>query len=225
MTNRRAFLFTAAGAVAGALLPSSAKGANEAPPMSAQAALKNLMDGNARFVAGTTRARASLAAVTKLASGQHPFATVLGCADSRVPVETVFDHDPGDIFVVRLAGNFVSDAALGSIEYATAVLKSPLILVLGHTKCGAVKAAMDFVETGKPLPGHMDELVHPIVPAAEEARREHGEWWRNSVIENVKLNVRRLRTSTPILAEAAAKGEIEVAGGVYELETGRVVLV
>src|SRR5579883_1498426 len=210
MTNRRAFLYTAAGAVAGALLPSAAKSANEAPPMSAQAALKNLMDGNARFVAGTTRARASLDAVTKLASGQHPFATVLGCADSRVPVETVFDHDPGDIFVVRLAGNFVSDAALGSIEYATAVLKSPLIMVLGHASCGAVKAAIDFVKTGKPLPGHMNLLAEAIAPAAKASEHTAGDWWHNAIAENVRENVRRLRASTPILSEAAANGEVEI---------------
>ena len=193
--------------------------------MSATAALKNLMDGNDRFASGTPRARASLGTIARLASGQTPFATVLGCADSRVPVETVFDHDPGDIFVTRLAGNFVSDAALGSIEYATAVLKSPLIVVLGHTSCGAVQAAVDFVKSGKPLPGHMQVLVDAIEPAAKAAEHETGDWTHNAVIENVRRNVRTLEGSTPIISEAVKNGEVRVVGGVYSLATGRVTLV
>src|SRR5581483_6066968 len=117
--------------------------ANTHSPISPTAALKNLMDGNARFVAETPiTGRPLMDRVRELAKGQSPFATVLGCSDSRVPVETVFDHEPGDIFVIRIAGNFVDDSGLGSIEYAVAVLKSPLVMVLGHTSCGAVKAAI-----------------------------------------------------------------------------------
>ncbi|HEY9181367.1 MAG TPA: carbonic anhydrase, partial [Candidatus Baltobacteraceae bacterium] len=163
--------------------------------------------------------------VRELASGQSPFATVLGCADSRVPVETVFDHEPGDIFVVRLAGNFMSEAALASIEYAVAVLKSPLVMVLGHSSCGAVKAAVDFVQTGKPLPGHMQTLAAAIEPAAKATQHRHGDWWHNAVVENVRLNAESLKNSSPILKEAVAKGQAQVAGGVYDLSNGRVTLV
>jgi carbonic anhydrase len=223
--NRRAFLIATAGAMAGGLVPAAAPAANQKAPMAASAALKNLMDGNARFVEGKPRSRPTVSRVRELASGQAPFATVLGCADSRVPVETLFDHEPGDIFVVRLAGNFVSDAALGSIEYATAVLKSPLVMVLGHSSCGAVKAGMDRVETGKTFPGHIDILADAIAPAAKATEHEPGDWWHNAVIGNVRLNVQKLKNSTPIMAEAVRNGEVEIVGGVFDIRTGAVKLV
>jgi carbonic anhydrase len=187
-------------------------------------ALNELLAGNARFAAGKPESRPTIEAVRKLASGQSPFATVLACADSRVPVETLFDHDPGDIFVVRLAGNFVSEAALASIEYAVAVLKSPLVMVLGHTSCGAVKAAIDYLQSGQPFPGKMQIFATAIEPAARACRDRDGEWWANAVAENVRLNTELLRT-TPILREAVAKGEAEIVGGVYDLSTGTVTLV
>lgn len=191
--------------------------------MSASDALNNLMDGNARFVAGTPRAHPLFERVRELAAGQSPFATVLACADSRVPVETLFDHEPGDIFVVRLAGNFVSEAALASIEYATAVLESPLVMVLGHTSCGAVQAAVEYVKSGIPLRGHMQALVDPIAPAAKQCEHRAGDWWYNAVAENVRLNVNALKTSTPIMTDALKNGH-EIVGGVYDLRTGRVTL-
>lgn len=223
--NRKTFLMSTSTIVTAASLAEAAPAANAHAPMSAQAALKNLMEGNARFAAGKPICRPLIDRVRELASGQSPFATVLGCADSRVPVETLFDHEPGDIFVVRLAGNFVSEAALASIEYAVAVLKSPLVMVLGHTSCGAVKAAMDFIETKKPLPGHMQTLAAAIEPAAAATRHGHGDWWHDAVIENVRLNAEHLRRSTPILQEAVAKHEAQVVGGVYDLSNGRVTLV
>ncbi len=223
--NRRAFLLSTAGVLAGSLLPSPAPAANEKAPMSATDALKNLMDGNARFVAGQPRSRPTVTRVRELASGQAPFATVLACADSRVPVETLFDHEPGDIFVVRLAGNFVSDAALGSIEYATAVLKSPLVMVLGHTSCGAVQAAMDQVSDGKTFPGHIQMLAEAIAPAARESRHEPGDWWHNAVVANVRMATQRLKTATPVMAQAVQHNDIQVVGGLYDLKTGAVTLV
>jgi carbonic anhydrase len=225
MTNRRTFLVSSAGALAAGFLPAATPAANEKAPMHATAALKNLMDGNARFVEGEPESRPTVARVRELAGGQSPFATVLACADSRVPVETLFDHEPGDIFVVRLAGNFVSDAALGSIEYATAVLKSPLVMVLGHTSCGAVKAGIDRVKDGKTFPGHIDVLADAIAPAAKASEHEPGDWWHNAVIENVRLNVQKLKASTPIMAEAAKDGSVTVVGAVYDLRTGAVKLV
>ena len=222
-TNRRAFLLSTAGALAGTLFPAPATAANEKAPMSASAALKNLMDGNVRFAAGTPRSKPDIERVRKLATGQSPFATVLACADSRVPVETLFDHEPGDIFVVRLAGNFVSDAALASIEFATAVLKSPLVMVLGHTSCGAVKAAVDYVKTGTKLPGHMQTLADAILPAAKASEHQPGDWWHNAVLENARLNAQTLKTSAPIMAQAVSEG-FEVVGAVYDLSTGKVTL-
>lgn len=222
--NRKTFLMSTSTALAAGGLPEPAPAANAQAPMSAHAALKNLMEGNARFAAGKPICRPLIGRVRELASGQSPFATVLGCADSRVPVETLFDHEPGDIFVVRLAGNFMSDAALASIEYAVAILKSPLVMVLGHTSCGAVKAAIDYLETGKPFPGHMQTLADAIEPAATASRHERGDWWENAVKENVRLNAQRLRTSTPILHEAVSKGEAQIVGGVYDLSTGKVAL-
>ncbi len=192
--------------------------------MSAQAALKNLMDGNARFAAGRPQSRPSIERVRKLASGQTPFATVLACADSRVPVETLFDREPGDIFVVRLAGNFANDAALGSIEYATAVLKTPLVMVLGHTSCGAVQAALDFVRSGKTFPGQIQLLAQEIAPAARASEHESGDWLHNAVVSNVRLNVRRLQQATPIMDSAVREHTVEVAGGVYDLSDGKVTL-
>lgn len=223
--NRKTFLMSTSGLIAAGSVPETAPAANTHAPMSAQAALKNLMEGNARFAAGKPICRPLIERVRELASGQSPFATVLGCADSRVPVETIFDHEPGDIFVVRLAGNFMSEAALASIEYAVAVLKSPLVMVLGHTSCGAVKAAIDFIENGKPFPGHMQTLATAIEPAAKAVQHKPGDWWHNAVIENARLNAEHLRTSTPILHEAVAKGEAEVVGAVYDLSNGKVTLV
>lgn len=179
------------------------------------------MDGNARFVAGTPRSRPHIERVRELAGGQSPFATVLACADSRVPVEVLFDHEPGDIFVVRLAGNFASDAALASIEYATAVLKSPLVLVLGHTMCGAVQAAVQFVKDGTTLGGHMQTLVDAIAPAASASEHLAGDWWHNAVVENVRHSVATLQAAAPLAAEASG---YDIAGGVYDLATGRVTL-
>jgi carbonic anhydrase len=222
--NRRTFLFSTVGALSAAALPSNAFAANEKAPMSPSDALKNLIDGNARFVAGTPRARAPMSRIRELAGGQTPFATVLACADSRVPVEIVFDHDPGDIFVVRLAGNFVSDAALGSIEYATAVLKSPLVMVLGHTSCGAVKAAVDFVRSGKTFPGQIQGIAEAIAPAVRESRHEAGDWLHNAIVANVRHATQRLKNDKPLMSEAIEHGKVHVVGGLYDLSTGHVAL-
>jgi carbonic anhydrase len=223
--NRKTFLMSTSTTLLAASAAEPAPAANAQAPMSAQAALKNLMDGNARFAAGKPISRPVIERVRELAKGQSPFATVLGCADSRVPVEIIFDHEPGDIFTVRLAGNFVTDAALGSIEYAVAVLKSPLVVVLGHTSCGAVKAAVDFVKSGKALPGHMQVLAAAIEPAAKAVQHRPGDWLHNAVVENARLNAQRLRSSTPILSEAVASREVEILAAVYDLGTGTVTLV
>jgi len=193
--------------------------------MSANNAVQSLMDGNARFVSGKPQSRPLVSRVLRLASGQSPFATVLACADSRVPVETLFDHEPGDIFVVRLAGNFVSDAALASIEFATAILKAPLVMVLGHTSCGAVKAAMEYVQSNTTFPGHIQLLAEALAPAATSTRDRGDDSWYAAVVENVRLNVEKLRTSRPIMADALSRGDVQIVGAVYDLRTGNVELV
>jgi carbonic anhydrase len=215
-----------ASSVAGELLrPMLADAAGGGPPMAASTpaeALAELKAGNARFAAGDSKCGPLTARVMELANGQNPFAIVLGCSDSRVPIETVFDQEPGHIFVVRVAGNFLNADGIGSIEYAVAVLKSKLILVLGHSKCGAVNAAVGFVQDGKPQPGNIQDLVTAIEPAAKAAKSEPGDWLANAVAENVKRNVAAMTARSTIVADAVKDGSLEVVGGVYDLHTGKV---
>jgi carbonic anhydrase len=180
-------------------------------------ALARLKAGNARFAKGPLDAR-----VAELVSGQNPFAIVLGCSDSRVPVETVFDQEPGQLFVVRVAGNFVSNDGLGSIEYAIAVLKSKLVLVLGHSGCGAVTAAVSFVRDGTTQPSHIQDLVSALAPAAQATRGVQGDWVTNAIAENVRQNVQAVASRSTIVANGIKAGALEVVGGVYDLRSGSV---
>ncbi len=225
---RSAFLkstVVAFGTTCATALTGVAWGAGGGPPMEASSpaeALSLLHAGNVRFATGKPQCRPLTARVAELANGQNPFAIVLGCSDSRVPVETVFDQPPGNVFVVRVAGNFLTDAGLGSIEYAVAALKSKLIVVLGHTSCGAVSAAVSYLRDGTRQPGHIQGLVTAIEPAAEAARGMHGDWLENAIAENVKRNVRALSERSTIVRDAAAADALRVVGAVYDLRTGRV---
>lgn len=185
-------------------------------------AIQRLEAGNARFAAGRPSCGPLGARVAELAAGQNPFAIVLGCSDSRVPVETIFDQEPGNVFVVRVAGNFLTGPGLGSIEYAIAVLKSKLIVVLGHSKCGAVSAAISHVEHGTTQPGHIQDLVTAIEPAAKAARGHAGDWVAAAVAENVRQNVAAMSQRSEIVSSAVRSGSLRVVGGVYDLHTGRV---
>lgn len=185
-------------------------------------ALAMLKAGNARFASGRPECGPVTARVAELASGQNPFAVVLGCSDSRVPVESVFDQPPGNVFVVRVAGNYLTGDGLGSIEYAVAVLKSKLILVLGHSSCGAVSAAVSYVENGTTQPGHIQELVVAIEPAAKATKGKPGNWLANAVAENVRLNVAAVTSRSTIVADAVRSGSLQVAGAIYDLRSGRV---
>lgn len=224
----RAGLGLAAAALAGETLTATAAtaaGASNAPPMAAHSpaeALVRLRAGNARFVAGRPECGPLTARVAQLASGQSPFAIVLGCSDSRVPVETIFDQIPGNVFVVRVAGNFLNDANYGSIEYSVAVLKSKLILVLGHSSCGAVNAAVAYAKDGTTQPGHIASLITAISPAAEATKGRAGDWLANAITENVERNVHAMTTGSKIIADAVSAGQVEVRGGVYNLHTGHV---
>ncbi len=185
--------------------------------------LAALMAGNARFAAGLPRCTPATARRAELANTQAPFVAVLGCADSRVPVETIFDHDPGDVFTVRVAGNFATDTGLGSLEYAVVVLKTKLLMVLGHSACGAVKAATQAVK-GETFPGHIQGLASAIEPAAKATQGQSGDWLTNAIAENVRMTVRALTAQSKILADAHAAGTIAIVGAIYDLHTGRVTI-
>lgn len=196
-----------------------------APPPAASTAAESLhllTEGNARFVAGQSHHGALTSRRAELTAGQSPFAIVLGCSDSRVPIETVFDQPPGHIFVVRLAGNFVQEDGLASIEYSVAVLGSTLIMVLGHGSCGAVDATIQYLRDGTVQPGHIHRLVRAIEPAALATRELPGDWIANAVAENVRLNVAALTQRSGIIAEAVERGTVRVVGGVYDLHGGKV---
>ncbi|MCZ0904563.1 carbonic anhydrase, partial [Microcoleus sp. HI-ES] len=122
--------------------------------------------------------------VVEVAQGQHPFATILACSDSRVAPEIIFDQGLGDLFDIRVAGNFLDDVVLGNIEYAALELGVPLLVILGHERCGAVKAALD----GKAVPGHISTLVAAIKPAGDSTKGQTGDAWDNAVRANVKMN-------------------------------------
>ncbi|MGA8575773.1 MAG: carbonic anhydrase [Candidatus Cybelea sp.] len=183
-------------------------------------ALELLKAGNARFVAGTPQAEPHGPRVAELAGGQSPFATVLGCSDSRVPIETVFDQAPGALFVVRVAGNFLNDDNLGSIEFAVDVLNVNLIVILGHENCGAVTAAVDYVRDGATQPGHIQGIVKALEPAVQGARGISGSWLQNAIAHNVMLNVRAASARSKLIAAPVDAGEVKVIGGIYNLNTG-----
>jgi carbonic anhydrase len=221
-----------AGAAAAALALGRTALAKEAkmPPkpqnvLSPDAALDRLMDGNKRYVEGLTK-RYDLAREREaLTNGQNPFAAILGCADSRIAAEFCFDTALGDVFVCRVAGNFANEDIIASLEYTVAILKTPLIMVLGHEACGAVDATVKSVTDGTTLPGHLPALVAAIRPAVEAVKNQGGDVLANAIRDNVKLNVERLQNASPILDKAVGDKSLRVVGGVYRLASGKVDLV
>lgn len=185
--------------------------------------IKRLLEGNARFVLGKSDRTMAADRLAELAAGQKPFAVVLGCSDSRVPVETIFDQQPGDLFVVRVAGNYAAPDTLASIEFAATVLGTRLLLVLGHSSCGAVTAAIEYVRTGRPAPGHMQKIVDAVEGAAR-AVEANDDWLHAAVAENVRRNVQAVREDSDIIADTAANGGLTIAGAVYDLRSGVVSL-
>jgi carbonic anhydrase len=199
--------------------------ANESPPnaISPDDALKRLMEGNARYAANAPQERDYSAGRAARVTAQYPIAAILGCSDSRVAPELTFDQGPGDVFVVRIAGNFVDDDGLASLEYAVKFLGVPLIMVLGHKNCGAVDAAVAVVTSRKELPGHLPDLIEAIKPAVIAAHGRHpSDLVAAAIEENVRLNVKRLNVDKPIISEAVAANKIKVVGGIYDLATGKV---
>jgi len=183
------------------------------------AVLSDLRAGNARFVSKQfKRPHQTAERQHELATGQNPEASILTCADSRVPPEIIFDQGLGDLFDVRVAGNVARDPEIASLEYATEHLHCPVIVVMGHQKCGAVSAA---AEAGTP-PGHLSSLVDAIKPAIDAAAKLPGDKIANAVRINVQNVVKQLREAKPILSEATAAGHLKIVGAVYSLDTGKV---
>lgn len=201
-------------------LPLGAFAADQAPTGKPDAALARLKAGNTRFVSGNlAHPHQSPGRRSELKDGQHPFAIILGCSDSRTAPEVVFDQGLGDLFVVRSAGNVVDDVALGSIEYAAEHLGASLIVVLGHENCGAVKATLD----GGKLPGHLPAIAKAIRPAVKASANRPGDALDNAVLENARLEANRVAHSKPILRKLVEEGKVRVVPARYDLHTGRVV--
>lgn len=180
-----------------------------------------LVEGNRRFVQNNKSERNLLEQVQDTSNGQFPFAVVLSCIDSRVPVEHVFDQGIGDVFSVRVAGNIVNEDVLGSIEYSCKVAGSKMVVVLGHTKCGAVTAACNNVELG-----NITALLSKIKPAVELIKKDDQPMNDSAIeevtVQNVKQSIAQLRSESPILAEMEEAGDIKIVGAVYSVATGKV---
>lgn len=228
--DRRAFMrltgLAAAGAAGLGFNSNGRAAVQQASDRSPEASLARLIAGNKRFVSGQLlhpgRKPEDFAA---LAEGQAPFAIIIGCADSRVGPEVIFDQGVGDLFVVRVAGNIVSGAGptvKGSIEFAVGELGARLIVVLGHSQCGAVKAAIQHIDNNDALPGSIGELIDPIRPAVRAVAGQPGDKLTNVTRANVLEGVKRLKGLDPILAPLAKKSELKVVGATYELRTGAI---
>jgi len=185
-------------------------------------ALARLKKGNSRYVEGVAKRHDFIAEREALVGGQNPYAGVLSCADSRIAPEYAFDAGRGDLFVVRVAGNFADTDGIASFEYAVKFLGTTLLVVLGHDKCGAVGAAID-AEKGATLPGHLPELVEHIIPAVKTAKGQPGDdLLAKAIKENVLLNIEALKAASPILSQAVTEKKIMVVGGIYKLDDGRI---
>jgi len=226
--SRRHLMAGAGALLAATTLPVSRGRAAEpaANAISPAKALDRLKQGNARYVAGEMNERDFSFGRAARASAQYPIVAVLACADSRVPPEIIFDQGPGEVFVVRDAGNVVSNYGLASLEFAVAVLNVPLIVVLGHSSCGAVAAAMQSARERKKLPGHLPELVKAIQPAVDAAHGKHpSDLLAATIEENVRLGMRELKKRSDVIGDAIKSGKVGIQGGVYQLDTGKIEMV
>ena len=187
--------------------------------VTADSATTKLKEGNERFIKGKTlHPNQDFKRIKEVASAQKPFAIIVGCSDSRVPSEIIFDQGIGDLFIVRTAGQVSSYASWGSIEFGNAVLGAKLIVVLGHTSCGAVSAACKIPD----VPGHIVTLINAIKPAAELAKKIAGDVVENAVKINVAMEVKQLQSLEPVLTKAIKNGSLKIVGAVYNLSTGQV---
>lgn len=196
--------------------------------MTPQSSLQELMDGNQRFLAQSPAERSYIEQVTQTAAGQYPFACVLSCIDSRIPTEIIFDQGVGDLFNARVAGNFINDDILGSMEFACKLAGARVIMVLGHTSCGGVKGACDDAKLGL-----LTQLLAKIKPAVAAVDTEDGEdrssnnkdFVNRVAVQNVRMNVAGITERSSVLHEMAATGDITVVGAMYDVVSGKVTLV
>ena len=193
-----------------------------ATTLSPDEALAALKSGNARYTSDPKVCSIDLADQrSAVAAHQAPWATIIGCADSRVPPELIFGgHGAGELFVARNAGNLVDTATLGSVEYGAAVLGSPLIVVLAHTNCGAVKAACDVVTKNATYPGAIGPMIEPILPAAIAVRNDPGDFVDNAAKESAKRTAGRLSAASTLLADLAGAGKLKIVPAIYDLQSG-----
>ncbi|MFU7528955.1 carbonic anhydrase [Qipengyuania sp. ASV99] len=236
MMSRRSIISSAGALGAAAVIAGGATTAHAAPgetprppappasELTPQQALDLLKQGNADFLNGRqTTVLTGSDRRLELAKGQNPFAAYVTCSDSRVPPELLFGRGLGELFIIRNAGNTVDTVALGSIEYAVAVLKVPLVVVMGHESCGAVKAATEVVTDNAVFPGMIGPMIEPIIPAVLQARSEPGDLLENSVRSNVRRVVKSLREQTgPIMLNPQREGALRVVGAYYDLDQGMV---
>lgn len=186
-----------------------------------QLAHQILVEGNERFVQNVKAQRNLKEQVLETSEGQYPFAVILSCIDSRVPAELVFDQGIGDVFSIRVAGNIVNEDVLGSMEYGCKVAGSKIIVVMGHTKCGAVTAACNHVELGNITP--LLEKIKPAVKAIEsKAFTMDDDAIEEVSVLNVKLSIDRIRKESSILSNLEKEGAIEIVGALYDVSTGKV---
>ncbi len=201
--------------------------ADQQKAMTPDSVLSELMAGNKRFTENKPTAKNVSDRISKTSTGQYPKAVILSCIDSRVPVEKVFDQGIGDIFVGRVAGNVENEDQLGSMEFATKLAGSKLVMVLGHTACGAIKGACDGAEMGN-LTGLLQK-IEPAVKAVdgykpEERNSKNIEFVNKVVIKNVQQTVADIRKRSKVLAQLEQEGKIKIVGAIYDLKTGKVTL-
>ena len=190
-----------------------------------EAALERLIAGNERYVAGQSTLLNFSLESDALVRSQNPFACILSCSDSRVSPELCFDEQLGDLFVARVAGNYLTTDFVATLEFATFVLHTPLIMVLGHESCGAVQAAIEAADNNVQFPGHIQTIASALAPAVGAVDRKLGNRIDNVVKMNVIQNVQKLKKQTPILNKLVTEKKLLIVGGVYSLKTGKVELV
>jgi carbonic anhydrase len=191
-------------------------------PLDSTQALSALMDGNRRYASGSGHhPRQSAYRRAEVLPAQHPFAVVIGCSDSRVPPEIIFDCGLGDLFVVRTAGHAIDEAVYASVQYVIEHLGVALIVVLGHSRCGAVQAVVEGLRASGPL----GVLIGRLQPAVLAAASIDGDPLDNAIIENVRLTIARLKGEDPVLSELIAEGKLAIVGAHYDLGSGLVTLI
>jgi carbonic anhydrase len=229
-TERRQFLLRSAGGLAAGALALSglqrpARAASVPPTsMTPDEALAKLKEGNARFLKSPELCALDLSKRREeVAKGQAPWATILACADSRVPPELIFGGlNLGELFVCRNAGNTADTDVLGTIEYGGEHLGSPLVVVIGHSNCGAVHAACDVAKTGAQLPGHIGLMVDSILPAAKAEMGKPGDFVANTVRENARRVAKKIGTDSRIMKHLVHEGKVKIVYAVYDLDSGKV---